>query len=539
MRMRRRVLCLDWDKRSVRLLVARVGGGRMTLEDAHAHRIPADVNTDDPAALGAVIAAGMAAHRIRRRDVIVDVPRDKSVIARLPLPPTPIAELPDVVRFQAVKELPFPVEDAALDFVTLTADAERKTATEVLLAAVRKDVLGRIRETCAAAGLRPTRIGLRPYANLVSVMHLPGMADRRVLFVDVGPALTEINVVHGGRLAFTRAANVSVPVLGDDDRWQSSRLVVVGGGGEEDAISGAIHDLVVEVVRSLQAYRATESNVVIDNVIVAGHTGVETELAQALEKRLALATDLFDPALPLGITGDRGAELRGFSAVLGLAWGLSTRGLLELDFLNPKRVVRRSETIIRRARLAGLAATAAAVGAVAMTWSAYRAKAAELSGIRKGMEELRKVVRDSRDLSNRSAEWDEWQHDAVWLDHLMILSRALPGPGREVIIRSLAFDSSSSSIRVDLIATRREIVTQFVDVLADLRVGGVPDEPQDPGSPKLYRVEQGSWVEGNTTEPGFAGSTQVILRVVDVEEFQSPAAVNARRAERERFAREF
>ena len=60
-------------------------------------------------------------------------------------------------------------------------------------------------EACHAAGLTPARIGLRPYAILVSVAHLPSMADRRVLFVDVGPTMTEIDVINRGALCFSRS----------------------------------------------------------------------------------------------------------------------------------------------------------------------------------------------------------------------------------------------------------------------------------------------------------------------------------------------
>ena len=47
----RRVLCLDWDKRSLRIVVARVGKGRTVLEDAHSHRLPHTVDADDPQAM--------------------------------------------------------------------------------------------------------------------------------------------------------------------------------------------------------------------------------------------------------------------------------------------------------------------------------------------------------------------------------------------------------------------------------------------------------------------------------------------------------
>ena len=100
-RLPRNILCVDWDKRSLRMVVARIGGGPMQLEDAHSHRVPNTVDADDPQAMGGFIAQMQRRHRWHHRRVIVDVPRDKVVLNRMTLPPTPVSELAAAVRFQA------------------------------------------------------------------------------------------------------------------------------------------------------------------------------------------------------------------------------------------------------------------------------------------------------------------------------------------------------------------------------------------------------------------------------------------------------
>ena len=255
-RLARKVLCLDWDKRSLRIVVARVGAGEMQLDDAHAHRVPANVDPEDPQAMGTFIAQQLHRHRIRHGRVIVDVPRDKAVINRLTVPPTPRSELAAAVRFQAMRELPFPLDEAQIDYV-VTATNEEGLATQVLLAAVRLETLDRLRETCEAAGLTPARIGLRPYANMVSVTHLPAMLDRRVLFVDVGPTMTEIDVMCGNTLAFSRAANVSVPFSGGEldaeDSRVSSKAALSGLELADSVRSTAVDELLVEITRTPRA----------------------------------------------------------------------------------------------------------------------------------------------------------------------------------------------------------------------------------------------------------------------------------------------
>ena len=89
----RKVLCVDWDRRALRLVVARVGQGVVSLEDAHSHPVPDDIDVDDPVAMGGLLARMLRWHGWRYRRVIVDVARDKAVINRLTLPPTPLDEL--------------------------------------------------------------------------------------------------------------------------------------------------------------------------------------------------------------------------------------------------------------------------------------------------------------------------------------------------------------------------------------------------------------------------------------------------------------
>src|SRR5262245_19363428 len=101
--MGRSVLCLDWDKRSLRFVTASVGGGSVRLQEAHQYRVPPGLDTEDPIAMGPFIATSLERHRVRLKKCIVDVPREKALINRLKLPPTPASELAGAVRFQALR----------------------------------------------------------------------------------------------------------------------------------------------------------------------------------------------------------------------------------------------------------------------------------------------------------------------------------------------------------------------------------------------------------------------------------------------------
>lgn len=509
----RKILCLDWDKRALRLVVARVGGGEMELEDAHAHRIPSSVDPEDPRAMGALIAQTLQRHRIKQSRVIVDVPRDRAVINRLTIPPTPSSELAAAVRFQALRELPFPLDEAQIDHV-VTQRNEEHLAVEVLLAAVRLETLDRIRETCAAAGLTPARIGLRPYANMISVMHLPAMQDRWVLFVDVGPTMTEIDVIHGNTLAFSRAANVTVPFVGGDLLIDDSRVSSKAELSElefaDSAESAAVNELLVEITRTLQAYRATDAEAVLDQIVIAGGTGIEHSLVEAADERFDLPATLFDPTVSLGVDEHEAPKLRAFASTLGLAWGLSKEGLLEIDFLNPKKPVPPQQSLKRRLRIAGIAAAVLLLGASSYVVADLVGRHRDLDALRAETSELREKVIENIEIDIKNMEAREWDTEAqatVWLDHLLWLTQQTIEPGRKMLVTEVRFSTKTAKITLHLQCSDWEIATQFVTRLNELTTAD--------GQP-LYKAKQLAWEQVETGDPKFNGKVTVEVELLEL-----------------------
>jgi len=509
----RKVLCLDWDKRAVRLVVARVGAGDVQLDDAHAHRVPSNVDPEDSQAVGALVAQLLHRHRIKIGRAIVDVPRDKAVINRLSLPPTPLSELAAAVRFQAMRELPFPIDEAQIDYV-ITAQNEEHLATEVLLAAVRLETLERLRATCQAAGLTPARIGLRPYANMVSVMHLPAMLDRRVLLVDVGPTMTEIDVVCGNVLAFSRAANVTVPFHAGELDTEDSRVSAKAALAElelaDSVASTAVNELLVEISRTLQAYRATEATATIDQIVIAGGTGIEPALLEAVEERFDLPAMLFDPTIALGVDEEEAPKLRAFASTLGLAWGLSREGLLELDFLNPKKPIPPQAVLKRRLRIAGIAAAVVLLGAVSYVVADWIKLDREWSSLKKETGKLVQQVKENVEIDIKRLEAEEWDAEAaaaVWLDHLLWLTRELIEPGQKMLASGVDFNVKGADITLHVLASDRVVATEFVKKLNELK--------NEEGE-QIYKAEQGTWAEVKTIDPRFKGKVDIRVELLEL-----------------------
>lgn len=521
----RQVVCLDWDRQKLRMLLARIGSGRITLDEAHAHRIPPKVEPDDPEAMGKYIAQMMARHRWTQKRAVMNVARERVVINALTLPPTTLDDLASVVRFQALKELPFSIDDAAVDFA-VTGREGKNAVTQVLLAAVRKDVLDRISETATAAGLTLLRVGLRPWANLLGVVHAHAGGEKRVLFLDVGPTTTEIDVLRGGTLLFSRSPTVVVPPLTapDDLAGEDSRI---SSKGEQDEVEvseagrdEAVEALMVELTRSLQACRAADPNAAVDEIVVAGGTGLEPLVAEAAASRFEVPVRLYDPGRALGLEESESAKLRSFAAALGLAWGLCRDGSLEIDFLHPKRPLPPRHSLKRRIRTGVLATATVVLVVAALGISRYQSLRRELDGINDDISRLVKDVKAKIELANAAEEVDDWAHEGVWLDHMLNLSDAAIDPREKMRAARVTFNQQTASVTLRLLCADMETAGQFVS-----KINAIHDAE---GKARLYRAWQSAWRPFPLAEESFKGSVEMSVLLLDLEQRRAAAEKRAK-----------
>src|SRR4051812_21847017 len=113
------VLALEWDDAEARLAVADVRRGSIVLEQAFAVSLENTApgsGADTPAgqislsgahdlnAIGRRITEALAARGIRRGKTLVGVGRANIELKNISVPPCPVEELPEMVRFQAERD---------------------------------------------------------------------------------------------------------------------------------------------------------------------------------------------------------------------------------------------------------------------------------------------------------------------------------------------------------------------------------------------------------------------------------------------------
>jgi len=488
----RKIVAVDWDSRTLRIVHALLGKRGVKIDRLLSAAIPPEVDLASPEQLGRHIRRVLDQEGIHTKHATVDIPRDQAILKTLSLPALPPDDLAGMVAIQIAKELPFAASEAVIDFAVPKSPGA-DTTMDVLVAAVRREVVQHYEATVEAAELKLDRVGLRPYANTVAVCEvLKHALPERVMFIDVRPALTEIDIIRNGSLTFSRAASVMVSkearVHGDRPRLSivregrtAAEQETVEASAEEphrlEGVDATIHMLVLEVTRSIEAYRAGDPGAAIDHVVIGGDLGVEETLADAIQKRLGFTIEMYNPAASFGWEPDEGAGASAFASTLGLVLGHSYDRALHFDFLHPKK--RTSQTQERLKKAPWVAAVAvlffAASGIALAKFTANDRKT--LATIESSIRELEEKRTDSKkflELMDRIREFDADQN--VWVDVLYDLFNALP-TNEELVVNHLEMNQLESRLVLKTKAKNRDTATSAVRRLDEFRREG-KDRPR-------------------------------------------------------------
>lgn len=499
----RRVVCLDWDSRHLRAVHAVIGrGGARVLRIAEIP-IPVDVDLAAPVSFGPFIRRALHEHGIRADRAVLAVPQQSVWLGVLKLPHAPMSELPSMVRFQVSKELSFSIEQSVIDFVVLGGGAKSdRDEMSVLAAAARGPALEYYKILASEAGLTLDRIGLRPFANRVAVTLGGANRTGHVVVVDVGPSMTEISVLRDGELVFARAPMVAM----DRGRAGGAATDAAGGGaadaevipfGDSGDSASPVDDLLVQVTRTVEAYRATDPGASIDQFLIACSSGIEEMLSEAITRRYRTKTSIYQPDADVLREVDRRSTVHwpAFSAALGLAYGQAAAPAAYFDFLHPKKPIDVRKQKIRRVPvIGGLIAATVVAGGLAVGLR-IQARTSQIAALTAEINDTKQKIKDLTPFAKLVDTAVDWRNDAiVWLDEMRLIADAMPS-NEDAYLRELSV-VSDDEIVLKLVARSGDVLSKFSRRLADQKAPGgarrysVIVGARQPNSDATYVVQQ-------------------------------------------------
>ena len=193
---------LDISKDTVKVVELTSSRGRRRLVDFFCKRVEKREGEEEKESISRAIRELFRENNIKGEGIISALPLSSVVVRKLTFPFREAEKIRKTIKFEAESSIPFPVEEAIIDFHI--TDEGKGRETEVLLIAVDKKRVREHLEMLRLAGVEPAVIGLDAPA-IFNAYCLEAREGRIVAIVDMGADKTTVAVVWGEKLSFMRA----------------------------------------------------------------------------------------------------------------------------------------------------------------------------------------------------------------------------------------------------------------------------------------------------------------------------------------------
>ena len=291
-----------------------------------------------------VIQSVCSNHQVNAEMVVTGVSGHSVILKNIVLPPMSRDELEESIDWHAEEHIPYDLADVSLDY---QVTAESSDATNVLIAACKRERIDNIRQAIQLAGKTPVVIDVDTFAlqNCYEVNYDPSDNDV-VTLLNIGASTMNVNIVKGTRSLFTRDITVGGSQFTDvlqrslGINFQQAEAVKRGvvdavDGIEEKSIEPLMNNVTevvaMEIQKTFDFYRATteDNETQVQKILISGGGSKLTGLAQELSQRLELPVEVLDPFRNIRVDKNKFDPdyLNEIVPEMAVAVGLAVRGV--------------------------------------------------------------------------------------------------------------------------------------------------------------------------------------------------------------------
>ncbi len=250
----------------------------------------------------------------------VVVPAQAVVIRLMPVPVgMPDDELADVVTQEATNHVPFPINDANLDWALMPAtertDFDGVRRVDVILAAIQRSIVEAYWRMADAAGARLGRVEVSSLAVIrsMALSGYLGSSGHLSMIVNMRQDATDINIVRSCMPLFGRSVMLGVETMTEAvarsldmpfdqalDMLPEISLFSPSASdprmGQASQVARTIFsDVADELAKSLEFYRSQVGDVKMDQIVLAGPGCMVPGLDQFFFNKLNVRSVISDP----------------------------------------------------------------------------------------------------------------------------------------------------------------------------------------------------------------------------------------------------
>lgn len=283
---RRSIVGCDLGRGAVKLVQLAPTSRGWKVGHAELHELAPESRDDEAWPSPQAIQIAMRQTWLADHAVAVSLQSRPAVVRHLDLPPMPVREIHEALKWEAKKATSLGVDEVIVDYVAgevVKGSAERKMPVTMIVAE-RAAVQEEFRQY-QQAGFKVTAMDINPVAFYHAV-HRLGQDQTGagcVALVDIGAGRTDINIVKHGTLRFSRSIPLGgaaltqslVQKFGVDVTQAEAIKREQGLSGKAkilEVLGPEVDRLIVEIQRSVDYYRAQSRDGALERVLLGGGT---------------------------------------------------------------------------------------------------------------------------------------------------------------------------------------------------------------------------------------------------------------------------
>ncbi|MBC7773667.1 MAG: type IV pilus assembly protein PilM [Pyrinomonadaceae bacterium] len=286
--------------------------------------------------------------------IAVSVPGNSAFARFAKLPPVEPKKIPDIVRFEAIQQIPFPIDEVEWDYQTFAN--KDSPDVEVGIFAMRRESVMEKLATWADVGITPDYVTLSPIAAFNAIAYDMNFSEKTpgTVILDVGATSTDLIVAEAGRVwvrTFPIGGHQFTEALVEAFKLSYSKAEALKKTAEQSkharhvfqALRPVFSDLTQDVQRSIGYYQSLHRDANLTRMIVLGSTFNLPGLKKYLGQQLQMEVVQLPQFARLSLDGPQSGEFQAATLNLATAYGLAIQGL-GLNAINanlmPKAVLR-------------------------------------------------------------------------------------------------------------------------------------------------------------------------------------------------------
>lgn len=241
-------------------------------------------------------------HDLKGAPVAIGVSGQSSFARFIKLPPVEPRKIPEIVRFEAIQQIPFPLDEVEWSYQLFTD--EKSPDVEVGIFAMRKELVNQQIAYFTGAGLNVQYVQMNPLA-VYNAMYYDERIKGTTMIVDVGAENTDLIIAEGetiwlrsipiGGNKFTEAL-ASQFKLKFPKAEELKRNAATSKYGRQilQAMKPVFNELVGEIQRSIGFYASNHQNSRISRVMALGGTFRLPGLQKYVQQNLQIEVQRID-----------------------------------------------------------------------------------------------------------------------------------------------------------------------------------------------------------------------------------------------------